>query len=208
MALVTAAQVKEAIPQISGTGQDTALGNAISRAEPMLAQFLGWKRNDSGVYALETSTYTEYAERWQVDGRRLFTHIRPLVTVTTVHQSPTETYGSADLVDSSDYALDLERGEIISDLGASFGGWSWGFRHIKLVYTAGFGASGSGPEEVQYAVSCQVQHILRGHRMHGVTQQTIGGQTIIDDAAVKSIDPRAARIMGYWRQHTGLIGGN
>jgi len=193
VALVTVAQVRELLPELAG---GDPLSDAIERAEALIAAWLFFRAADDGAFHLEDSTYTEVVEPRRVQGRELHLRMRPIVSITSIHQSPDESYGASDLVDAGDYELQARDGWVLSKLSNSFGGWSSGYRAIRAVYVAGFGTTGNAPEDVQLAVAWQTFHLLRGAwRLR--TQQADGVRD--DIAAERGIDPRVGEVLGHRR---------
>lgn len=195
MALVTSAQVRELLPQVR---DDTDIDTAIARAEAVLAAWLFFRPADDGLYHLEDDTYTEFVDPRRVHGRELHLRMRPIAAITSIHQSVDETYGAADLVDPSDYALQPDEGWVLAARSNAFGGWSRGYRALRAVYVAGLGTPGNGPEDVQLAVAWQTQQILRGGwRLREPS----------DDAIHQiGIDPRIGEILGHRRLWEFAIG--
>lgn len=196
MALVTTAQVRELVPQIAGSGGSDPVADAIDRAEAIIAAWLWFRDDDTGAFKLEDATYTEFVDARQVQGRELHLRMRPVVSITSIHQSHDETYGASDLVPAADYQLQAAEGWVLSNLSNSFGGWSTGFRVVRAIYVAGFGTTGNGPEDVQLAVAWQVQHITRGGwRLRTQSEGAVRDQT----AADRGLDPRVGELLGHRR---------
>lgn len=203
MALVTAAQIRTLMPQLTGTGEDTTLDALSAQAEGALARWCAFPVADSGEYTLTTATYTEYLDGPDpLQARELRLPVRPAVAVTSIHQDPTEAYGAGSLVSSGDYVLLAERGRVMAKLGHV---WLSGYRWLKVVYTAGYGTSGNAPGWVQQAVAYQVQRILEHASRRGVGSMTAAGVTRTDASASEAIDPRAARLMGPARLAERLV---
>ncbi|MEO0602307.1 MAG: hypothetical protein AAF211_12770 [Myxococcota bacterium] len=195
MALVTAAQVRELLPQVR---DETAIDAAIARAEAVLAAWLFFRPSDAGEYVLEDATYTEFVEPQQVRGRELHLRMRPVIAITSIHQSVDETYDTDDLVDPSEYELQPEEGWVLSRRAASFGGWSRGYRALRAIYVAGLGTPGNGPQDVQLAVAWQTQQILRGSWKLRQPED--------DPIHQDAFDPRIGELLGHRRLWEFAIG--
>jgi len=192
VALVTAAQVRTWLPAITGTNEDTTLGTLATAAGADLAAAMFYPREDGGTHTLATATYTVYLEgprdRYP---RELLLPMRPVVSITSVHQSVTDTYGASELVASTDYIEELARGVLVAKQSNSFGGWSSDYRGQKVIMAAGWGTSGNGPEWLQQAVAYQVQHTMKQRAHQGVTQRSQGGASKTDQGLTRGIDSRA-----------------
>lgn len=206
MALVTAAQIRTWVPQVAGSGEDATLDTLSEAAEGQLAAVCRFPRDDSGALGLATATYTDYLDgpdRRQ--SREVRLRVRPVVSVTSVHQSPTEDYGASDLIDSGDYMVDAPRGRLIS-VHASGHVWLQGYRWIRVIYTAGWGTSGNAPVWLQQAVAYQVAHDLTHRQTHGRSPVTQGGQTVADPSPHLGIDRRARQLVSRAILLEGAIG--
>ena len=202
MSLVTPAQVRELIPQI-GSGPPDPIQQAIERAEAVIAAWLFYRAADDGQYRLDLGTYTEVVDPRRVRGRELHLRMRPVSSITSIHQSYDESYGALDLISASDYELQASDGWVLSSLSNAFGGWSRRYRAIRVVYVAGLGTTGNGPEDIQLAVSWQTHHLLRA----SWRLRTQDGGGIRDDlASERGIDPRVREILAHRRLWDFAVG--
>lgn len=181
MALMTAAEVRTYLPGLTGTGEDTVLDTLITRAEHALAAFCRWPAASStAAPKLEQQTYTLY-----LDGpddpddpelsRELSLMLRPIISVTSIHDDPDRGYGSSYLVSSDSYEIDKRGGRILLLPSASHE-WSVARRAIKVVAVCGL-TTGSIPEAVKEAVAWTVKAALRQRASEGRTSLTQGGQS-------------------------------
>lgn len=181
MTLPTAAVVRaNAIPQITGTGEDANLALLITRADAVLAEWCGFPRVDGSSYAtLEAATYTHYLNGPDArSGRTLTLPVRPVTSVTSIHDDRDRdwTYGASDLVDSGDYTLDEVEGRVYLHDDSTHGGWSAGERVIKVVYVAGYD-TGAEPHITQ-AIAQLVAHWWGTRYSGGVEDVTLTDTTI------------------------------
>lgn len=170
MALVTADEAKVALRAIGGTGDDTALDNAIARADQMMAAWCGFPMTTTGIRTLESASYV-----LEVDGdgtRDLYLPIRPVTAVASVYDDTQWTWSSDDLVASSDYALDTYKGRIRLTETASHGVFAEGDGNVKVTCTAGFSTV---PEAIKQACILMVRHIWRLQADQGVENRSEGG---------------------------------
>jgi hypothetical protein len=172
MALITAAEAREFIPGLDGTGEDTLINAYISAADNAIARYLGFPAYDStgSIYTCEDQTYTLYlpgrdGQEVSDDGRVLHTP-RPLVSVTTIHSDSDWAYGAGDLVSSDDYLTDLERGMVILKPSSTQGEWLTSWRAQKAVVVCGFS---SPPEGLKLACKQLVAHWYLLRSRHGKT---------------------------------------
>ena len=160
MALLTAAEAKEAITGLSGTGSDTLLDKLIAAVGVAIATHLGYPRKDATTDAsVETLTYTWYSGgnngRVQVDGRKLILPARPVTSVTSVYDDADQGYAAATLVTSTDYTTDAVDGSIRLLPSATHGGWSTSEYAIKVVAVCGFTTI---PTDIKFAARWCVRH--------------------------------------------------
>lgn len=152
MALVSAATLREYLPEISGTDADTELNNLIARVEASVARYLGFVAPDSGATAsLDENTYTVYLDGpMKLEPEALQLPMRPIVTVASVHTDPDREYGSSTEIANTQYDIDKVNGRLIlkSDSTEYF---DTGYRFIKVVYNAGYDNS-SPPAELVHAI--------------------------------------------------------
>jgi hypothetical protein len=166
MAIVTAAQVRLHLPGITGTAEDTSLDTVISRADALMAAWIGLPRNDAGAYTLEDSTYTVYVDRpdpWDVSVLTL--PVRPVVSVTSAYSDPTRVFGSAALLAGTEYDLDKTGGRLLLTSTASHA-WSTGTRANKITVVAGLTAATLDLEQI---VIAEVKHLWDLRRVQGPT---------------------------------------
>lgn len=178
MPLVSAATLREYLPEITGTDADTELNNLIKRVESSIANYLGFIPSDSSNSAvLDSSTYTVYLDGpMKFDGQVLQLPIRPLVSVTTVHSDPDLVYGSSTLISDSDYHLDKENSRIIINPTAP-ASYDTGFRNIKVVFVAGFDNT-DPPNDLVHAICLLAAGQQRSKQGQGYTNLNARNTTI------------------------------
>lgn len=179
MALITAAQAKVYLPQIVGTADDTLIDTLIARAGAAIARYLGWPPASAGVVpTLEDTTHTLYLDGpGSVD---LYLPIRPLVSITSIHDDPARLYPASSEVASADYTADLGAGLLTCDSDGSHGTWSTGTRAIKVVCVAGYATI---PADIEQAVCILVGHWWRLRTEGGRESISAGGTSISVTAA-------------------------
>lgn len=149
MALTVAADLYPLIPGLSG-GEDAALNALLSAIESAVASRLGIPPVTAGGSAvLDDATYTFYLDgpAWR-ESRRIRIPVQPVQSITSIHDDPDWTYGSADLVAASDYTLDGETGNVWILPTASHA-WSRRKRAIKVVAVCGWT---SAPEDLKRGI--------------------------------------------------------
>ena len=121
MALITAAEARGHIPQLTGTAEDTLLDLWIARIGEVFARWCGYPPATAGASAtMESAAYTRYFDG--PGGRELTLDVWPVVSVA-----------------SGDYAiLDGSIGLVLLTETATHGTWSGSKRAIKATFTAGY----------------------------------------------------------------------
>jgi hypothetical protein len=139
MALCTADQARDLIPGLAGTAQATLLASLCDRASEVIALWCGYGPASAGAAAtMEGTTYTEYLDGPVLDEpRALRLPHRPIVSVTSIHDDASWSYGSDSLVSSGGYTIDGTAG-IVWATPSGGHSWSRGRRNIRAVYVAGF----------------------------------------------------------------------
>lgn len=158
MALITASVVRARLPGLT-SDDDTELGLIITSADTMLATYLGFPPASALVAPTCTvATYTEYLDGPSMkDPTRLDLRVRPVASITTIHDDTLRAYGADTLVSSGEYFLDGDEGRVfLSETGSH--AWSTYRRAIKVVYTAGW-ADNAAPGDVAYALVLMTRNI-------------------------------------------------
>lgn len=118
------------------TSADTVLGDLIGAAQAAAQMYCGT--------VFESSTITEYYDG-DGTGTLLVKNI-PIISVTSLHDDVDRVFGSDDLIDSSDYVLDENTGEI--ELLSNY--FTIGDKNIKVVYIAGYATV---PTDIKIAIA-------------------------------------------------------
>ena len=178
MALVTAATLREYLPEISGTDADTELNNLISRVESSIASYLGFVPPDNSNSAkLDSSTYTVFLDGpMKFDADVLQLPFKPCVSVTSIHSDPDLVYGSSTLISDSEYHIDLLNSRVILNSTAS-SLFDSGFRNIKVVFVAGFDTS-DPPSDLVHAICLLAAGQQRSKQGQGYTNLNARNTTV------------------------------
>lgn len=182
MTLPTAAVVRTtAIKQLgTSTSEDTLIDTLIARADAVLADYCNFPPASASVDpTLEATTYTHYLDGGApTDGRVLLLPVRPVASVTTIHDDDDRTwdYGAADLVSSDDYTLDGVEGRVYLHSDASHAGWTADTRAIKVVYSAGYDTGADA--RITQAIAMLVGHWWQSLPMNGFDSTTLTDTTI------------------------------
>jgi hypothetical protein len=180
VALITAAEARSYIRGLSGTSEDTLLGTLIDRTGALFARYCAFPAaTDGGVPTIEQATYTRYLN--SPGGNTLQLDVRPVLSVSSLHDSIDRTYASADLVAASDYDLYGEDGIVVLKTTADYSQFSTAYRAIKVVYSAGYATV---PEDIKHAACLQVKWFYEGRDIVGLRNisQTGGNATVVDGA--------------------------
>ena len=137
MAIITAAQARLMIPQLTGTAEDTDIDTMIARADAVFGRWLGYPRASTSTQStVESTTYTHYLHGPMTTNKRaIMLPVRPVVSVTSVHDDTNLDYGSSFLVASGDYTIDTERGIVELNPDSTHGGWSRARRAIMVRFS-------------------------------------------------------------------------
>lgn len=169
MPVATAAQLRDLLPYLSGTGEDTLLDTLIARADAALARRLGFPAHDSGGYSLGVSTYTLVCtERHIVAPDELALHPWPVVAVTTLHadtRGVNPAYDSGSLVSLADYTLDSARGRIYLLPVRTFSTFPSSRRCVRVVFTAGWSTL---PADLMQVVLMMAKHLYERRAQQGI----------------------------------------
>lgn len=137
MALITAAEARQEIPELTGTSEDTLLESLILQAGGMIARFCSYPPASAGAEpTMESASYTRYYDG--PGGRILTLDVRPVTAVASIYDDIDLTWGADTLIASSNYAiLDGTTGRVLltATSGESFSGAEMA---IKATFTAGY----------------------------------------------------------------------
>ncbi len=166
MALITAAQAREALPALSGTGEDTLLSTLIAPAGAAIADHLGYA--GGSVEDAAITLYSGDPGGVLVVGRELWLPTAEIVSVASVYDDPDEVYGTDRLIASTDYTIAGGRIRLLP--AASHGGWSSG-RAIKVTATIGYVTP---PAAIQHACRIIVRQLWEQRSAGYATSTSMG----------------------------------
>jgi hypothetical protein len=172
MAIATAANVRDYIRALTGTGEDTLLDSLILRFDRIGSSYCGFP-TASNLSTFENNTYTHYFDGDGSD--RLQLRVVPANTITSVHVDVDRKYDSDSLVAASDYELFTDEGLLLLKTESDQGSFSTGYRSVKVVYTAGFTTI---PDAIVHACGIQVNHWYMNRDTIGKSNISQGGSTI------------------------------
>jgi len=161
MSLTTQANVKEAL-DIDGTDDDNYIDNLILRVDAFVKRYLG-RQIESGSVT-ETHDGTGHSE--------LILRDRPIVSVTTLHQSVDHVFDASTLIAAADYVVDDRRGRIFLKNAVTFQAW---IQNIQVVYVAGYAAV---PADIEDAAIMLIGSKLNRRNVQGVSSKTLGDGSI------------------------------
>jgi len=178
MALLTAAEVREYTPGLSG--DDTVINALVTAMDSAIAEYLGFPAYDATgtVYTLEDQTYTLYLPdgdadtRVSADAQTLYLP-RPLVSVTSIFEDDQWGYAAATEVASTNWTLDLAGGRVMLNPDSSHGGWDTAPRALKVTAVCGY----TTPTEwLKSAAKLWVAHVYGLRSRHG--KQSLSGMQV------------------------------
>lgn len=201
MGLITTAEAKEAIPGLTGTGEDGLVGGLIDAVSGYFAAWCGYPpASAQATPTMESATYTLYLEGPDPDdSSRLHIGVRPFSAITSIHDSYGQrVYDSTTLVASTDYTLWEDEGEVTLDYDSTHGAWSrHGKYNIKVIGTGGWTTI---PEPVKTAARLGVRAVWDERRRQGVASRSGRGSTITlrnEDRAL--LQPIARELLAHYR---------
>lgn len=172
--LITASELKEFIP-LTGTSQDTPLGNVITRATGAIEAYLDRllvTRGNITEYHLSGNAYAQGV----CLGADLYTRQWPIISVTTIHESDDRVADATTLLDSALYVVNKTAGRITRVGGSTSGPerWTSAYRGVKVVYAAGYANTAGVPSEIKDACLrlCALTWAEVDRKLHGVNSQS------------------------------------
>jgi uncharacterized phiE125 gp8 family phage protein len=208
VALITAAQARLLIPNLGGVGSDVDLDTLITRAGAAIAGHLGYPRRSATADAsVESATYTlysGYADGVDVseDGGSLYLPVRPITSITSIHDDVNLDYGAAYLLDSGDYSYEANTGRIYLRPDATHGQFSTAYASVKVVVVAGY-AAGSIPTDLQHACALIIQHWWQ-HKRAG-TPESISSNGTSMQLQQRSMPLEAVELLSPYRLVRHLV---
>lgn len=203
---MTAAQLREVIPELTGTTEDTTLATLIARVDAAFARYCGYPPATAiATPTLESASYVLYLTG---AGTRFLTlPIRPVTAVASVYDDLDLDFNdAADLVASADYALrwDPARGQqLVLTSTSAHGSWSTAAGAIKLTCTAGFTTV---PSDILEAVRLAARQWWDRRKRRGKTSVSDNGGSIqYADEDILTDEVKA--LLGSFRLPSTAIGG-
>ena len=200
MAIVTAAEVREFIPSLSGTGEDSLIDSMVARFGALAAGYVGFPAPSVGANpTMEVATYTRHYDG--TGTKYLQLDVFPITAVTTIHVDHDREYNSDDLVDSSDYDVFGDEGLIVLKQDSTQGVFDAGKRSIKVVFSAGYS---SPPMPIKHACVLQCAHWYSARLHIGKTSVNQGGGS----ASVSTLEllPETREALRPFRLGTAFLG--
>jgi hypothetical protein len=200
MALLDAATVREYLPSLTGSGEDSALVSLVARFQALAAAHCGYPAAAvGGNPTLEVVTYTLY-----LDGtgtKYLQLPVSPVTGITTLHVDADREYGSSQLVSSGDYDLFGDKGQVILKVDSTQGEWDAGSRTVKAVFTAGYSTT---PMAVKHACAMQVAYWWQARAHLGKTSVSQGAGS--SSVSTLILLPEVRQALEPYRLGSALLG--
>ena len=205
MALVTVANLKEYLPEISGAAADTELTNIISRTETAIARHLGFPIDTvGGAYTptLESTSYTLYLDGPDYsDPYTLNLPVRPVTAIASIYSDPNQVYGSDKLIDASTYTFDIYLGRVYLSLINATKVFDFGKRAIKVTCTAGW-SSATAPPDLIHSICVWASQLHRNKPAQG--RENISQRTGSITVSPKIMPPECKELLNPMRNF-GMI---
>lgn len=208
MAIMTAASLREAMPELTGTAEDTKLETLISRADAWAARWCGIPpASATAAPTLESTTYTLYLTG--SGGRELYLPLRNFTSITSIYDDPTLDFTSSTyLVSSGDYALryDPLRGQFVMLTStATHGAWSETPRAIRVVGAAGYATV---PGHVQEAIRKGLRNMWEERKRAGKLSISNQGSTSYMEGDERHfLCPETRELLAMERLPHAVVGG-
>lgn len=200
MPLVTAAEVRAAaVPEHSGTGTDSILGDCIADAQSAIADYLRYPVPSGQTEpTLESASYVCYLRGGAEDPRWLWLPFGGgrCTSITSIYDDPERDFAADSLVASSDYTLLAEEGAVMLSSSSSQGQWSTAPRTIKATITAGWASGSVTPPAMKRAICLMAGHLFRLRFEHG--HDTVSSQGGNVGIRSEDIPDSVRRLVGSW----------
>jgi len=159
------------------TAEDTNLATMITRAEHALAAYCRFPpASATAGPTLEEATYTLYLDGPSVlDAAELLLPIRPVKSITSVHDDPNLGHGSSFEVASTEWRLDKQRGTI-RILPTASHVWNSAPETIKVIGVFGL-TTGAIPEFVKHACILTVKELWSQRGKLGFEASAMAGKS-------------------------------
>ena len=200
MAVISAPEARLYLRQISGTAEDTNISSLVTRADAVIASYLGFPAPTAGGSpTIEDTTYVLYMDG--PGGQELRVPYLPIQSVTSLYDSADRDYPSSDLIAASDYELFGVEGLIRLTDTSSAGYFSTARRAIKLTAVIGWATI---PEAIKHAAGLQVAYWFQGRDNVGRISVNQGGGS----ATFKplSLLPEVKEALAPFRNASGWAG--
>ena len=202
MSLLSVAQLKEYLPELTGSGSDSELQNIINRVESNIASWLGFPVYDGGnLPSLESNTYTLYIDHPDyLDPDILQLPIKPVTAITSVYADPDRVYTADTEITSSEYELDSQSARIILKTRVASQGFSTGYRANRVICTAGYTSTRS---DILHPIAVYCSHLWRARSSQGKKSLAIKGATT--SYSPNTIPPEVKELLYHFRSSTQIL---
>lgn len=197
MALITAAEARDLLPNLTGTGEDTLLDTLIAAVGVVFARHCNYPAAATGgAPSMESASYTDYIDGpWHPDDpATLRLRAGPVTAVASIYDDPEWSWGSSTLVAGGDYVLIPDDRRLVSLTPLSTHAWSRYRRAIKVAYTAGYA---SVPGDLKLAARIGVKHAFE-HVRHQLGVQSMSAEGASQTLDVHVMPPIVGKILGAY----------
>ena len=200
MALLDAATVREYLPSLTGTGEDSTINSLIARFDNLASAWCGYPAAAvGGSSSFEVKTYTLYLDG--TGSKFLNLPVVPVTGVTSIHVDVDRGYNSDDLVAASDYDVFGDTGSVILKIDSVQGAFDHAPRSVKAVFTAGFSTT---PDAIKHAAAVQVAYWWQGRAHIGKTSVSAGGGSA--SVATLELLPEVKQALNSFRLPSAWVG--
>ncbi len=197
MALITAAEARDLLPGLTGTGEDTLLGTLIDSVGALFARVCGYPPATVGAApTMESASYTLYVDAPCLESTALLDiGVRPVTAVANMYVDISRVYGAdTEITEGTDFEILGEEGQLLLITTGS-GAWATGLRANKIVCTAGFATV---RDDLKHACKVAVKDLWELRSRQGVASRSRGGSTFSarDEQIVRDI---ARELLTHYR---------
>lgn len=206
MALVTAAVLKQYLPEVTGTAADSDLTSLLARVESAIAVYLGFpihKHGSTFKASLDTQTYTMYYDGPSYGNSKVLNlNVSPVHSVTSIHSDLDQKYNSDTLIAASEYTLDETGGKIWLKPTEYTTPFDTGPRAIKAVFSAGY-TTANAPEDLIHAICVWASQLQRAKSTQGRNSISQRGGSV----SVSSYDMpiEVKQILNFYRNSGSIL---
>lgn len=202
MGIITPGDVRDHHAALTSTAKDDLLERLIDRVDELMALWCGFPRTTDGRRTLGEATYLLRPPGPLADRRGIFLGVKPCIEIESAYVSGDWSFGSSDLLASTEYDLDTDTG-ILWLLPAATHEWLDDPRANKITVTAGHAVT---PHGLIAITASAVAGVLRASTTDpNLLSASAGGQSVSMAAAKSLLSEQTRNDLGPFRILENLI---